>query len=64
MRAAFWSASSQSLQDVAEEVLNACVDYHPVLQWRIKRNLIFQVSLEVGPISAPEISAIRWVMKG
>jgi len=26
--------------------------------------LIFQVSLEVGPVSAPEIRAIRWVLKG
>jgi hypothetical protein len=47
-----------------EKVLNARVDCHPVVQFRIERTLIFPVSLEVGPVSAPEIRAIRWVLKG
>jgi hypothetical protein len=63
-RATFGSKSCQSLQDSAREVLNAFVDCHPILQFWIERNLIFQVSLEVGPIRAPEIRAIRLLMKG
>jgi hypothetical protein len=59
-----WSKCRQSLQDSAGEVLNACVDCHPIVQFRVERNLIFQVCLEVGPISAPEIGPIWWVMKG
>ena len=62
--ATFGSRCRQNLQDGAGEILNACVDCHPIVQFRIERNMIFQVSLEVGPISAPEIRAIRWVMKG
>ena len=62
--ATFGSRCHQSLQDGAGEILNACVDCHPIVQFRIKRNMIFHVSLEVGPISGPEIRAIRWVMKG
>ena len=58
------SRCRQSLQNSAGEVLNARVDCHPVAQFRIERNLIFQVSLEVGPVSAPEIRAIQWVLKG
>jgi hypothetical protein len=64
MRATLRSRCGQSLQNGAGEVLNARVDGHPVVQFRIERNLIFQVSLEVGPDSAPEIRAIRWVLKG
>jgi len=41
---------------------NSIVDCHPVVQFRIERNLIFQVSLEFGPVSEPEIRAIRWVL--
>jgi hypothetical protein len=58
--ATFWSRCRQSLQDGAGKVLNACVDCHPIVQFRIERNLC----LEVGPISAHEIGVIRWVMKG
>jgi hypothetical protein len=54
----------RNLQNGAGEVLNACVDCHPIVHFGIERNLIFQVCVEVGPISAPEIRAIRWVMKG
>ena len=32
----------QSLQNGAGEVLNARVDCHPVVQFRVERNLIFQ----------------------
>jgi hypothetical protein len=63
-RTTLGNRSCQSLQDDARKVLNACVDCHPIVKFRIERNLIFQVSLELGPISAPEIMAIRWVMKG
>ena len=62
--ATFGSRCRQSLQDGSGEILNAYVDCHPIVLFRIERNMIFQVSLEVGPISAPEIRAIRWMMKG
>jgi len=58
------SECRQRLPIGAGEVLNARVDCHPVVQFRIERNLIFQVILEVGPVSVPEIKAIRWVLKG
>jgi hypothetical protein len=58
------SRCGKSLQNGAGEVLNARVDCHPVVQFRVEQNLVFQVNLEVGPVSAPEIRAIRWVMKG
>jgi len=48
----------------AGEVLNLRVDCHPVVQFRIECKLIFQVSLEANPVSAPEIWVIRWVLKG
>jgi hypothetical protein len=54
----------QILQNGAGEVLNARVDCHSVVQFRIERNLVFQMSLEFGPVIAPEISVIRWVIKG
>jgi hypothetical protein len=54
----------QILRDDAEEVLNSCIDCHPIVQFQIERNLIFEMCLEVGPISVPEIGAFRWVMKG
>jgi len=58
------SRCRQSLRSVTGEVLNARVDCHPVVQFWIERNVIFQVSLEVGPVGAPEIRAIRWVLIG
>jgi hypothetical protein len=63
-RATLGSRCCKSLQNGAGEVLNAHVDCHPIVGFRIERTLVFQVSLEVGPVSAPEIRAIRWVMKG
>ena len=63
VRALMWSANNETPRS-AGEVLNACVDCHSIVQLRIERNFIFQMSLEVGPISAPEIRAIRWVMRG
>jgi hypothetical protein len=54
----------QSLQNAAGEVVNARVDCHHFVQFRILRNLIFQVNLDVGAVSAPEIRAIGWVLKG
>ena len=59
----FGNRCCQSLQDGVGEIVNTCVDCHPMVQFRIERTIIFQVSLEVGPISASEISAIRWVAK-
>jgi len=47
-RATLGSRCRQSLQNSAGEVLNAHVDCHPVVQFQIKRNLTFQVSLEVA----------------
>jgi hypothetical protein len=58
-----WSRCRHSLENGAG-VLNARVDCHSVVQFRIELNLIFQLSLEVGPVSAPEIRAIRLVLKG
>jgi len=54
---------SQSLQNGAG-ILNQRVDFHPVVTFRIERKLIIQLSLEVGPINAPEIIAMWWVLKG
>ena len=62
--ATFGSRCSQIVHDGVGEILNECVECHPNVQFRIERNMIFQVSLEFGPISSPEIRAIRWVMKG
>ena len=62
--AIFGSICRQSLQDGTGEILNAFVDCHPIVQFRVERNFIFQVSLEVGPISSSGIRAIRWVVKG
>jgi hypothetical protein len=64
MWATFGSISCQSLQDGAGEALIACVVCHPIVQFWIELNFIFQVCLEFGPISSPEIGTIRWVMKG
>jgi len=44
-RAILGSGCRQSLQNGAGEVLNLRVDCHPVVQFRIDRNLIFQMSL-------------------
>ena len=49
------------LQNGAGEDLNARVDRHPVVLFRIEWNLIFQVSLEVDLVCAPKIRAIRYV---
>jgi hypothetical protein len=46
--ATFGSRYYQTLQNGAGEVLNKCVDRHPVVQFRIERNLIFQLSLEIS----------------
>jgi hypothetical protein len=54
----------QSLQDRAGEILNARINSNPVVQFRVGRILIFQVILEVGPVSVPEIRAIRWEEDG
>jgi len=63
-RATFGSRCCQSFQKGAGEILNLPIDCHPVVQFQIEPNLIFQVSLKFGPVSAPEIRAIRWVLKG
>jgi hypothetical protein len=63
-RATLGSRCRQNLQNGAGVVLNAHVDCNPVVQFRIERNLIFHLSLEFGRVSAPEIRAIRWVLKG
>ena len=55
---------SKSVQNRAGEVLNVRVDCHPVVQFRIERNLVSQVSLECGPVIEPEIAAFVWVVKG
>ena len=52
-RATLGNICRQNLHNSAGKVLNSRVDCHPVVQFRIERNFIFQVSLEVGPVSAP-----------
>jgi hypothetical protein len=49
----------KSLQNGTGNVHNARVDCHPFGQFRIERNLVLEGILEVGPVSAPEIRAIR-----
>jgi hypothetical protein len=56
--------SCQSPKNGAGEVLNTRVDSHSIMQLRIERNFSFQFGLEVGPVCAPEVRAIRWVLKG
>ena len=62
--ATFGSRCHLSLNDGAGEILNTCVYCYPIVQLQMERNMIFQVSLEVGPTSASEISSIRCVKKG
>jgi hypothetical protein len=50
--------------ELHREVHNAWVDCLPVVQFRIERNFIFQPILELAALSAPEIRAIRSVLKG
>jgi hypothetical protein len=61
MRVILGSGSCQSLQNDAGQVLNALVDCHLLVLFRVHQNFIFQADLEVGPVSAPEIRAIWWV---
>ena len=56
------SRCRQRLQNGTREVLNAHVDCQPIVQFQ--KNLIFQVSLEVGPVSVSVIRAIQGVLKG
>jgi hypothetical protein len=49
--ATHWTRYRQSLQIGTGEVLNGRVDCRPGVQFRIEWNLIFQLSLEVGPVS-------------
>jgi hypothetical protein len=62
-RATFGSRYCKGLQNGAGEVLSTRVDCLPVVQFRVERNFIFQVGLEVGPVIVPEIRAIRWLLK-
>jgi hypothetical protein len=63
-RATLGIGCRQSLKNGAGEVLNAHVDSHVIVQFRIEGNLIFQIGLEVGTVNAPEVRAIRWVVEG
>jgi hypothetical protein len=58
------SRCGQNCQNYAAEFLNAFVDCHSGVQFRIERNLFIQVSFEVGPASSPGINAIRWISEG
>ncbi len=64
MWATFGCGNRQSLKDRVGEVPNTRVDIHTVEQFRVERNFGFQVSLEVGPVSAPDVRSIRWAVKG
>ena len=63
-RATLRSGSFQSLKDGAGKVLNTRVDIHTVMQFRVERNFGFQMGLEFGPVSAPNIRSVRWVLEG
>ena len=63
MRATFGCGSHQSLDDGAGEILNTSFDIHTVEQFQIERDFGFQLGLEIGPVSAPDIRSIRWSMK-
>ena len=63
MRATFGCGSHQSLEDGAGEEPNKCFDIHTVEQFRVERKFGFQLDLEVGSVSAPDIRTIRWAMK-
>ena len=58
------SGSFQSPKNGAGEVLNTRVDIHTIMQFRVERDFGFQVGLEYGPVSAPDIRSIRWVLEG
>jgi len=55
------SGSCQILQNGARHVLNTRVYCHSIVKFRVDRNFVIQVGLEVGPVSALEIKAIQWV---
>jgi hypothetical protein len=63
-RATLRNRCCKSLQNGAREILNARVGCHSVVKFRVERNLVFQINLEVGPVIAPESRANRWVKKG
>ena len=63
-RATLRSGSFQSPKHGAGEVHNTLVDIHPIMQFQVERNFGFQVGLEFGPVSAPDIRSIRWLLEG
>ena len=63
MIATFGCGSHQSLDDGAGKIPNTSFYIHTVEQLQIERNFGFQLGLEVGPVSAPDIRSIRWAMK-
>ena len=63
-RSTLESVNCQSLQNVAGDDFNARLDSHLIVQFRIERNLFSQVRLGDGPVSALEVRAIRWTVKG
>ena len=64
IRATLRSGSFQSPKDGAGEVLNTRVNIHTIMQFRVERNFGFQLGLEFGPVSAPDIRSILWVLEG
>ena len=63
-RATLRSGIFQSPKDCAGEDLNTRVDIQSIMQFRVEKNFGLQVGLEVGPVSAPDIRSIRWVLEG
>jgi hypothetical protein len=63
VRATLKIGSCQISKDGAGEVLNTCVDILAFVQFRDEWDFCFQVGLDVGPVSAPDIRSIRWVWK-
>jgi len=59
-----WNYMSPEPAERRRKVVIVRVDCIPFVQFRIERNLIFQLSLEFGIASASEIRAIRCVLTG
>ena len=56
MRATIGCGSRRSLEDGAGEFPNTRVDIHTIEEFRVEGNFGFQMSLEVGPVSAHDVS--------
>ena len=63
-RATVATSMARALQNGAGDVLNVRVNSFLFVIIRFERNMVFQMSIEIGPISLPEVREIWWVMEG